>query len=153
MRLVPVAMTVLVGMNSRKFYRANPGKKGLDPSKIFQLGQAGAREECPVGIRTSSAAASTGASAPAGAGAGAAAPAGGVGVQVAAYSSNAAAEAGWAKLSAQHAAILSGVRHRVVEGTADIGKVYRLQAVASDAAAANALCGRLKAAGTPCQVK
>ncbi len=83
----------------------------------------------------------------------AAAPAGGVGVQVAAYSSSAAAEAGWAKLAAQHAGILSGVRHRVVEGTADIGKVYRLQAVAGDAAAANALCSRLKAAGTPCQVK
>lgn len=100
----------------------------------------------------------TGAAAPkaaasVGTGAAAAAPAGGVGVQVAAYSSSAAAEAGWAKLSAQHAAILSGVRHRVVEGTADIGKVYRLQAVAGDAAAANALCGRLKAAGTPCQVK
>jgi SPOR domain len=91
--------------------------------------------------------------APGAAAAGAAAQAGGVGVQVAAYSSNSAAEAGWAKLAAQHAAILSGVRHRVVEGTADIGKVYRLQAVAGDAAAANALCGRLKAAGTPCQVK
>lgn len=104
------------------------------------------------GAAAPKAAASAGAAAPVATGA-AAAPAGGVGVQVAAYSSNAAAEAGWTKLAAQHAAILSGVRHRVVEGTADIGKVYRLQAVASDAAAANALCGRLKAAGTPCQVK
>lgn len=90
---------------------------------------------------------------PGAAASGAAAPSGGVGVQVGAYTSSAKAEAGWAKLAAQHSAILSGVRHRVVEGTADIGKVYRLQAVAGDAAAANALCGRLKAAGTPCQVK
>lgn len=105
------------------------------------------------GAAAPKAAASGAAPAPSGAAAGAAAPAGGVGVQVAAYSSNSAAEAGWAKLAAQHVAILSGVRHRVVEGTADIGKVYRLQAVAGDAAAANALCGRLKAAGTPCQVK
>jgi SPOR domain len=107
----------------------------------------------PAQLATGAAAPKAAASAGTGAAAGAAAPAGGVGVQVAAYSSSASAEAGWAKLSAQHAAILAGVRHRVVEGTADIGKVYRLQAVAGDAAAANALCGRLKAAGTPCQVK
>jgi hypothetical protein len=49
--------------------------------------------------------------------------------------------------------VLSGVRHRVVEGKADIGTVYRLQAVPGDAAAANALCGRLKAGGLACQVK
>jgi hypothetical protein len=82
----------------------------------------------------------------------AAAPAGGVGVQVAAFSSQAAAEAGWGKLSGQYSA-LSGVPHRVVSGRADIGTVYRLQAVAPDAAAANALCGKLKAAGLSCQVK
>jgi len=90
----------------------------------------------------------------AGAATGVAAPAtGGVGVQVGAYSSNAAAEAGWSSLAARHSAILSGVKHRVVSGTADIGTVYRLQAVAGDSSAANALCGKLKSAGTPCQVK
>lgn len=85
---------------------------------------------------------------------GAAAPASaGVGVQVGAYSSNATAEAGWSSLVARQGAILSGVKHRVVQGTADIGTVYRLQAVAGDSASANALCSKLKAAGTPCQVK
>lgn len=79
-------------------------------------------------------------------------PAGGVGVQIGAYSRQAAAEEGWTRLSQQHE-ILSGLRHRVVEGRADIGTVYRLQAVAADAAAARALCGRLKAAGLACQVK
>lgn len=78
---------------------------------------------------------------------------GGVGVQVGAYSSKAAAEAGWDKLVGQAGGALSGVSHRVLEGSADIGKVYRLQAVAGDAGAANALCGKLKAAGVSCQVK
>lgn len=77
----------------------------------------------------------------------------GVGVQVGAYSSKAAAEAGWTKLVAQSNGALSGVSHRVVTGTADIGTVYRLQAVAGDTAGATALCGRLKAAGIACQVK
>lgn len=77
----------------------------------------------------------------------------GVGVQVGAYSSKAAAEAGWTKLVAQSNGALSGVSHRVVSGTADIGTVYRLQAVAGDTTGATALCGRLKAAGIACQVK
>lgn len=77
----------------------------------------------------------------------------GVGVQVGAYSSKAAAEAGWTKLVAQSNGALSGVSHRVVTGTADIGTVYRLQAVAGDRAGATALCGRLKSSGIACQVK
>jgi SPOR domain len=81
-----------------------------------------------------------------------AAPQGGVGVQVGAYSSQAAAEAGWSRLAQQHSA-LSGVSHRVQQGQADIGTVYRLQAVTSDAAAAQALCGKLKSGGVACQVK
>lgn len=78
---------------------------------------------------------------------------GGVGVQVGAFSSKAAAEAGWAKLVGQANGSLSGVSHRVIEGNADIGKVYRLQAVAGDAAGASALCSKLKGAGISCQVK
>lgn len=78
---------------------------------------------------------------------------GGVGVQVGAFSSKAAAESGWTKLTGQAGGVLSGVSHRVIEGTADNGTVYRLQAVAPDAAAAGALCGKLKAAGVACQVK
>jgi nitrogen fixation-related uncharacterized protein len=78
--------------------------------------------------------------------------AGGVGVQVAAYSNRTQAEAGWSRLSGQYEA-LKGLHHRVVEGQADIGTVYRLQAVAGDAGAAHALCNQLKAAGLACQVK
>lgn len=76
----------------------------------------------------------------------------GVGVQVAAYSNQKQAEDGWTSLSQKYEA-LSGVKHRVVQGQADIGTVYRLQAVAPDAAAARELCGKLKAAGLNCQVK
>lgn len=81
-----------------------------------------------------------------------AAGAGSVGVQVGAYSSQAGAEAAWAKMVQQHAA-LAGVGHRVVAGQADIGTVYRLQALAGDSAAANALCAKLKSSGLACQVK
>lgn len=76
----------------------------------------------------------------------------GVGVQVGAYTSQATAEAGWTRLSSGHEA-LKGVKHRVVEGSADIGTVYRLQAIAPDLAGANALCSQLKSSGVPCQVK
>lgn len=91
--------------------------------------------------------------APAAAGAAApAAPSGGIGVQVGAFGSKEAAEAGWARLAGR-SDVLKGVSHRVIEGQADIGKVYRLQAVAGDVAGADALCGRLKAVGIACQVK
>lgn len=76
----------------------------------------------------------------------------GAGVQVGAYSSRESAEAGWVALGRQTSA-LSGVRHRIVEGEIESGKVFRLQAVPGDAAAASALCGKLKAQGIPCQVK
>ncbi len=78
---------------------------------------------------------------------------GGVGVQVGAFSSKDAAEAGWTKLGGQAGGALSGVSHRVIAGNADNGTIYRLQAVAPDNAAANALCGKLKSAGISCQVK
>jgi hypothetical protein len=85
----------------------------------------------------------------------AAAPApalGGVGVQVGAYSTEADAEAGWQKLQSQTDK-LAGVSHRVIQGKADIGTVFRLQAVAEDAAAASRLCAALKSDGVACQVK
>ena len=78
---------------------------------------------------------------------------GGVGVQVGAFSSKEAAEAGWSKVLGQANGALSGVSHRVIAGNADNGTIYRLQAVAPDAAAASALCGKLKSAGISCQVK
>ena len=76
----------------------------------------------------------------------------GVGVQLAAYSSRARAEQGWNEISRRTNA-LSGMRYRIEEGQVDIGTVYRLQAVASDVAAANRLCASLKSDGIDCQVK
>lgn len=78
---------------------------------------------------------------------------GGVGVQVGAFSTREGAETGWTRLAAQASSLLGSVPHRVVAGTTDSGTVYRLQAVAGDAAQAQALCGKLKAVGIPCQVK
>ncbi|MEM7780143.1 MAG: SPOR domain-containing protein [Pseudomonadota bacterium] len=76
----------------------------------------------------------------------------GVGVQLAAYSSRARAEQGWREIAARTNA-LNGLRYRIEQGTVDIGTVYRLQAIAGDIAAANALCAALKADGIDCQVK
>lgn len=76
----------------------------------------------------------------------------GVGVQLAAYSSRARAEQGWADL-ARRTDALTGVKHRVVEGKVDIGTVFRLQAVAGSRAEAERLCSALKADGLDCQVK
>jgi hypothetical protein len=108
--------------------------KGAAPSPSVNIGQPGAAAAAAAGTAAT------------------AAPAGGTGVQVAAYSSQAAAEAGWNRLVQQYSA-LSGVPHRVQQGQADIGTVFRLQAVASNPDAAAQLCGRLKAAGLACQVK
>ena len=106
-----------------------------------------ADDKAPVGTAKAGAAAAS-----AQPGSAPAAAAGGVGVQVGAFSTKATAEAGWSKLQQQYSA-LSGRTHRVVEGKADIGTVYRLQAVAPDEAAARALCSQLRTAGLGCQVK
>ncbi len=76
----------------------------------------------------------------------------GVGVQVGAYFSRAQAEEGWRTLTRQTEA-LAGVNHRVVQGQADIGTVFRLQAVAETPAAADSLCRALQDDGLACQVK
>jgi hypothetical protein len=76
----------------------------------------------------------------------------GAAVQVGAYSTRESAEAGWRKLM-NETDKLAGVSHRVVQGRADIGTVYRLQAMTGDAAAARALCNALKSDGVACQVK
>lgn len=80
------------------------------------------------------------------------APASGVGVQVGAYSTRAQAEAGWSQLSGRYDA-LQGRSHRVLQGSADSGTIYRLQAVAGSAAEADTLCRAIKASGGDCQVK
>lgn len=76
----------------------------------------------------------------------------GVGVQVGAYSSRARAQQGWSALLRQSSA-LKGFDNRIVEGQADRGSVFRLQAVAPSLAEANALCSALKRDGLDCQVK
>jgi hypothetical protein len=81
-----------------------------------------------------------------------ASPVSGVGVQVGAYASREQAEAGWATLKMQYEP-LAAMSHRVVQGQADIGTVYRLQAVPGDSAAARSLCSGMKTAGMSCQVK
>ncbi len=78
--------------------------------------------------------------------------AGAIGVQVGAYSSRDRAEAGWSTLSTRYPA-LDGVSHRVVEGTVDGSPIFRLQAVAGDVKAAQALCSALQSQGGDCQVK
>jgi len=76
----------------------------------------------------------------------------GTAVQVGAYSSRADAETGWSTLIRQ-TEVLSGVDYRIVEGRADIGTVFRLQAAAGDAANARRMCQALKGDGLPCTVK
>lgn len=82
----------------------------------------------------------------------AASSSGGVGVQVGAYSSRARAQQGWSALLRQSAA-LEGFENRILEGQADRGSVFRLQAVAPSLAEANRLCSALKRDGLDCQVK
>ncbi len=96
----------------------------------------------PPAAAASAAARATSAPAPA-------APASGPVVQVGAYSTRAIAEAAWSRMTGAHSA-LSGQRHQVIEGKADIGTVYRLQVITADA---SGLCRRLKASGLACQVK
>ena len=62
------------------------------------------------------------------------------------------AEDAWGRLIRQTEA-LSDFRHRVVEAQVDIGRVYRLQAMAGDRASVNRLCDARKAEGVPCFVK
>lgn len=133
---------------------ANPGGKPMagtgDTAYAVSAGQTRPPKlasGAPTPAPTPTASAKSGA-APSAAPAAAAGP----GVQIGAFSSQAAAEAAWTRLSAQYDA-LKGLHHRIASASADIGTVYRLQAVAGDAAGANALCGKLKGAGLACQVK
>lgn len=71
-------------------------------------------------------------------------------VQLGAYSDAAKAEQAWSALGKRFAAI-SGSNKRIAEGAGEGGrKVFRLQAVAANSAAAQQLCTKLKAAGESC---
>jgi hypothetical protein len=134
------------------------GEGQTPEATLAENGGAGASAGAGAGSGAAAAGSSGGSEggAPGGAGNGeasqAAAGTGGVGVQVGAFGSQARAETGWNTLKRQTNA-LNGVKYRIVKGTADIGTVYRLQAITGDGAAADRLCNALKADGLPCQVK
>lgn len=80
------------------------------------------------------------------------APAGAGFVQLGAFSDSATADQAWAAMGKRFG-FLSGLNRRIAEGAAEGGrKVYRLQAVAANPAAAQQLCAKLKAAGENCMV-
>lgn len=73
-------------------------------------------------------------------------------VQLGAFGDAANANSTWAALSKRFG-FLSGVKYRVAQGKADGGRsVYRLQAAAANAAEAQQLCAKLKAAGENCLI-
>ena len=79
-------------------------------------------------------------------------PAGAAFVQLGAFSDSATAEQAWGALGKRFAAI-SGSNKRISEAAGEGGrKVFRLQAVAANSAAAQQLCTKLKAAGESCLV-
>ena len=76
-------------------------------------------------------------------------------VQIAAFRSSEAADAGWQRLRAAHEDLLGGLTHAVVRADlgAEKGIYYRLQAgPLADAAAARALCDKFKAREQGCFV-
>jgi SPOR domain len=80
------------------------------------------------------------------------APAGSGFVQLGAFGDSAKADQAWAAMGKRFG-FLSGMNRRVAEGTAEGGrKVFRLQAVTANPAAAQQLCAKLKAAGENCMV-
>ncbi len=79
-------------------------------------------------------------------------PKGAAYVQLGAFGDSSKADAAWGQLSKRFG-FLSGVNRKIAEGTGEGGrKVFRLQAIASDPAAAQQLCAKLKAAGEGCLI-
>lgn len=77
---------------------------------------------------------------------------GSVFVQLGAFGDNAGANSTWNALSKRFG-FLNGVKYRVAQGKADGGRtVFRLQAAAANAAQAQQLCSKLKAAGENCLI-
>jgi len=78
--------------------------------------------------------------------------AGTVAVQLGAFSDTSSAAAAWSNLSKRFGFLSDGKR-KIVEGNIDGGrKIYRLQAIADNAAQANDICSKLKATGQNCLV-
>lgn len=82
----------------------------------------------------------------------AATPAGTVMVQLGAFGDSVKADTAWAALGKRFG-FLSGVNRKIAEANVEGGrKVFRLQAVTANAAAAQQLCAKLKAAGENCLI-
>ncbi len=80
-------------------------------------------------------------------------PAGAGLVQVGAFSDTAEAESTWNAM-AKRFGFLANLNHKTIEGNGEGGrKVFRLNAVTANAAAAQQLCAKIKAAGENCIVK
>ena len=93
-----------------------------------------------------------GSSASVAASASAAVPAGAVLVQLGAYGEAATADQEWAGMGKRFG-FVSGVNRKIAEATSEGGrKVFRLQAITANAAAAQQLCAKLKAAGENCLI-
>ncbi len=79
-------------------------------------------------------------------------PAGAVMVQLGAFGDSAKADQAWAAFGKRFG-FLSGTNRRIAEATGEGGrKIFRLQAVTANAAAAQQLCAKLKAAGENCLI-
>lgn len=82
----------------------------------------------------------------------AAAPAGAVMVQLGAFGDSAKADTAWAALNKRFG-FLAGTNRKIAEASVEGGrKVFRLQAVTANSAAAQQLCAKLKAAGENCLI-
>lgn len=79
-------------------------------------------------------------------------PAGAVIVQLGAFGDSAKADQAWAAFGKRFG-FLSGTNRRIAEASGEGGrKIFRLQAVTANAAAAQQLCAKLKAAGENCLI-
>jgi hypothetical protein len=80
------------------------------------------------------------------------APAGAVMVQLGAFGDSAKADTAWAGLTKRFG-FLAGTNRRIAEASGEGGrKIFRLQAITANAAAAQQLCAKLKAAGENCLI-
>jgi SPOR domain len=74
----------------------------------------------------------------------------GFGVQLGAFASENAATAEWQQLTARFSAQLRGLAPRVVSANTSTGRLFRLQALVADEAAARAICDMLKKQSQAC---
>jgi hypothetical protein len=131
-------------------FAASEGKKTA--STVGNGAAAGNAAAAKPGSVSGAATAPAGASVNATAAKAGAIPAGATFVQMGAFSDTASADKAWGSLTKRFG-FLSGVNKRIAEGAGEGGrKVFRLQAVANDAAAAQQLCAKLKAAGEGCLI-